>query len=88
MEHFTNRSLSVVVAKCCFFSVCGARQNVYVISFYHNLDLDDQIFDCLLTLMAAVQAEDARASLLFVGDLNDYHEEWLGSTTTNCQIVP
>ena len=33
--------------------------------------------------MAAVQAEDVRASFLFVGDLNGYHQEWLGSTTTN-----
>ena len=33
--------------------------------------------------MAAVQAEDVRASFLFVGDLNGHHKEWLGSTTTN-----
>ena len=33
--------------------------------------------------MAAVQAEDVRASFLFVGDLNGRHREWLGSTTTN-----
>ena len=30
-----------------------------------------------------MQAEDVRASLLFVGDLNGHHQEWLGSTTTN-----
>ena len=33
--------------------------------------------------MAAVQAEDVRASFLFMGDLNGHHQEWLGSTTTN-----
>ena len=33
--------------------------------------------------MAAVQAEDVRASFLSVGDLNGYHQEWLCSTTTN-----
>ena len=33
--------------------------------------------------MAAVQAEDVRASFLFVGDLNGHHQELLGSTTTN-----
>ena len=33
--------------------------------------------------MTAVQAEDVRASFLFVGDLNGHHQEWLGSTTTN-----
>ena len=30
-----------------------------------------------------MQTEDIRASFLFVGDLNGYHQEWLGSTTTN-----
>ena len=59
------------------------RQNLYVYSIYRNPDLDDRIFDCLLASMAAVQAEDVRASFLFVGDLNGHHQEWLGSTTTN-----
>ena len=71
---------------CCemlFFRVCGMRQNFYVYSLYRNPDLDDRIFDCLLASMAAVQAEDVCASFLFVGDLNGYHQEWLGSTTTN-----
>ena len=30
-----------------------------------------------------MQAEDVRAYFLFVGDLNGYHQEWLGSTTTD-----
>ena len=50
---------------------------------YCNLDLDDRIFDSLLRSMSAVQAEDERASFLFVGDLNGHHQEWLGSATTN-----
>ena len=33
--------------------------------------------------MAVMQAVDARASFLFMGDLNGHHQEWLGSTTTN-----
>ena len=61
------------------FRVCGVRQNLYVYSLYRNPDL----FDCLLASMAAVQSVDVRASFLFVGDLNGYHQEWLGSTTTN-----
>ena len=65
------------------FRVCSVRQNLYVYSPYRNLDLDERIFDCLLASMAAVQAEEARASFLFVGDLNDHHQEWLGSMTTN-----
>ena len=56
------------------FGVCGVRQKLYVFSLYHNPDLDYRIFDCLLTSMAAVQAEDVRASFLFVGDLNDHQE--------------
>ena len=63
------------------------RQNLYVYSLYRNPDLDDRIFDCLLASMAAVQAEDVRASFLFVGDLNGHHMEWFGSTTTNCHGV-
>ena len=51
-------------------------------SLYHNPDLDDRIYDSLLTAMAAVQEADTRASFVFVGDLNG-HQEWLGSTTTN-----
>ena len=50
---------------------------------YRNTDLDDLIFESLLTSMADVQAEDVRASFLFVGDLNGHHLEFLGSTTTN-----
>ena len=55
---------------CCemlLFWVCGVRQNLYVCSLYRNPDLDDRIFDCLLASMAAVQAEDVRATFLFVG---------------------
>ena len=54
---------------CCkmlFFCVCGMRQNIYVFSPYCKPDLDDQISYCLLTSMAAVLAEDVRASFLFV----------------------
>ena len=52
-------------------------------NLYPNPIQDDRIFDCLLTSMGAVQAEEVRASFMFVGDLNDHHQEWLGSTTTN-----
>ena len=59
------------------------RQNPNMFSLSHNTDLDDWIFECLLASIAVVQAEDVRASFLFVGDLNGHHQEWLGSTTTN-----
>ena len=65
MEHFANQSLSVVVSKCWFLGFV-VRDRTYVFSIYRNPDLDDRIFDCLLTSMAAVQAEYVRASFLFV----------------------
>ena len=71
---------------CCemqVFMACGMRQNLYVYRLYRNPDLDDWIFDSLLTSMAAVQAEDVHASFLLVGELNGHHQEWLGSMTTN-----
>ena len=75
---------------CCeilVFRVCGVRQNIYVFSLYHNTDLDDQIFNCLLASMVALQAENLCASFLFVGNLNGHHQEWFGPTTTNPQGV-
>ena len=71
---------------CCkmlVFRMCGARQNFYGFSLYRNPDLDDWIYDCLLTSMAAVQAADVHASFLFVGHLISHHQKWLGFTTTN-----
>ena len=65
------------------FRVCGARQNFCVFSLYCNPDLDDWIYECLLTAMAAMQAVDVHASFLFMGDLNGHCQERLGSTTTN-----
>ena len=66
-----------------FFMVFGVKQNLYVFSLYRNPDQDEQIFDCLVASMAAVQAEDIRASYLFLVDFNDHHQKWLESTTTN-----
>ena len=65
---------------CCemmFYGVCGVRQNLYEYSLYCKPDLDDPIFHCLLASMAAVQAEDVRASFLFVGDLHGHlQDDW------------
>ena len=52
-------------------------------SLYRKNYQDDRILDCLLTLMAAMQAEDVGASFLSVGDFNGHHQEWLGSATIN-----
>ena len=48
-----------------------------------NPDLDDRIFECLLTSIAAVQTEDMRATFLFASEVNGYHQEWLSSAATN-----
>ena len=75
---------------CCemqAFMVCGVRQKLHMFSLCRNPDLDDNIFYCLLASMAAVQAEDVRASFLFVGDLNCHHQEWLSSTTVAESLI-
>ena len=61
----------------------GARQNFCVFSLYRNPVIDDRIYACILTAISAMPTVDARASFLFVGDLNGHHQEWLGYTTTN-----
>ena len=58
--------------------VCIIRQNFHVYILDHNPNQDDPIYDCLLTSMADVQAEDVHASFLFMDDLNGHHQEWLG----------
>ena len=62
---------------CCemlVFRVCAAMQNINVLSLYRNPDLDDRIYGCLLTAMAAEQASDERASFMFVGNINGHHQ--------------
>ena len=83
MEHFANLNFECGCCEMLVVRVCGLRQNFYVYSLHRNPDQDDRIYDYLLTSIAAVQAEDVRASFLFVGDLNGHHQEWFGSTTTN-----
>ena len=76
IEHFANPYLSVVTANAGFM-VCDARQNFYVFWLYRNPDLDDRIVYCLPTSIASVQADNARASYQFVGDLNGPHLGWV-----------
>ena len=79
--NFSNPNLSVAIEKCWYF-VCVVPDNFYVFSLYLNPDINDQISECLLTTMAAMQAWDIRASFQFVGDLSGHYQEWLGSTST------
>ena len=55
-----------------FFRVSGVRQDFYVFNLYCNPELDDQIFDCLETSMAAMHDDDVCATFLFLGDLNGH----------------
>ena len=93
LGHFTNSNLS----DCCEMLVyrdSTARLKFYVCSLYRILDLNDRISECLLTSMAAVQAEDVCSSYLFMGDLNDwpssamvgfYRHGVCGSRLSNCR---
>ena len=57
---------------CCkmlVLGVCGVRRNLYESRLYHNPDVDNRIFDCLLTSMANMWDEDVCTSFLFMGDL-------------------
>ena len=56
------------------FGVYDVLHILCVFSLYRNPDLYDRNFDCLLASMAAVQAEDIRASFLFVDDLNGQNQ--------------
>ena len=66
------------------FLVCGGRENFYVFSFYRNPDFDDRIYDCLLISNGCSTDWGLPASFLFVCYLTGNHQEWMGSTTTNC----
>ena len=56
MEHFYFRNLSLIVAKCLSYGFCCHMCVCFCLN--SNPDLDDWIYDCLLTSIAAVQAED------------------------------
>ena len=67
----------------CCVKICSSSHNFYVFGVFRNLDISDNIFDCLLTTKAKVQSVDRKAFFMFVADVNVHHEKWLGSSTTN-----
>ena len=77
----------MLVIRVCGYGCITQPLRLLITVAYHNPDEDDGIYDCLLTSMAAVQAEDVRESFLFVGDQNGHHQEWLGSVTTYSHSV-
>ena len=71
---------------CCeviVIKICSSSHNFHVFGLYRHSALSEKVFDCLLTAMAKVQSVNRGAPFLFVGSVNAYHEEWLGSSTTN-----
>ena len=65
--------------------ICSRFNNYYIFSVYRNPDLDDSIYDCLLSSMASIQESDSKASFVFVGDVNAHHQEWLNSISPTNQ---
>lgn len=61
------------------FRICGPIHNFYVFSVYRSPNGDDSIFDCLLAAMGKVQESDPKSAVVFVGDFNAHHTEWLNS---------
>lgn len=66
--------------------VCNKHDNIYLFSIYCNPDVDDSLYDCPLTRMAAIQENDKKALFLFAGEFNDHHTEQLNSVSPiDCQ---
>ena len=61
--------------------ICSRFNNFYVFSLYRNPDLNNSIYDCLLSSMAQIQSIDSKSSFAFVGDLNTHHKELLCSVS-------
>ena len=66
------------LAPCILNASISLKPHSNLFSLYCNPDLDDRIFDCLLSSVAALQAKDVLASLLFVDDLNVLHARVVG----------
>ena len=62
--------------------VCSRLNKFYSFKFYHNSDLNDLLYDCLLTSMSNIQQKNRNAAFKFVGDVNAHNQKWLGSI--NC----
>ena len=62
-----------------------ANNDFCLFSVYHNPDVNDSIFNCLLVSMAAIQENARKDSFVFIGDFNAHHREWLNSISqTDC----
>ena len=70
--------------RCCeviAVKICSSSHDFYVFALHQNPS--DNIFDCLLMVIAKVLYVDRKSFFLFVSDMNPHHQEWFGSSTTN-----
>ena len=65
--------------------VTSRFNNFYIFSIYRNPNLDNSIYDCLLSSMASVQEMDQKAAFLSMGDFNAHHRDWLSSLSPTNQ---
>lgn len=80
--------LTSIECKCheiILLKITSKYNNFYLFSVYRNPDLDNSIYDCLLTAMATVQSSDRKAVFVFMGDFNAHHTEWLESISPTDQ---
>ena len=67
------------------FCICSRINNFYVYALYvyayHNPEHDCSLYDRLLHSMARVQSVYDKAVVVFVGDANAHHSEWLESVS-------
>ena len=76
---FRQENLGVAAVKSRNLGSVVTDRTSILFCVYHNPDL--RMFTNII--LAAVHAEEVRASFLFIDDLNGHHQEWLASTTTN-----
>ncbi len=53
----------------------------YILGSYRNPDNNYIIFDCLSMAVSMIQDDDRKAVIVFVGDFNAHHREWLESVS-------
>ena len=58
--------------------VCSRSNNFYIFSLYRNPDLDNSIYDCLLSSMSEIQEVDRKSAFIFVGDVNAHYRDCRG----------
>ena len=82
-EGFLSFRQSKLVCSCheSVFRICSRINNFYVYAFYRNPGHDGSLYDYLLDSTPRVLSVDDKTVILFVGDANVHHSEWLESVS-------